>query len=102
LLQFLFQNLLSDKGPIKTSLQYPGQVRVIHIFDYSYGLFQVGEAFGRAQEKNRNVNNIFRKQSAAVFQGYGSSGLQTGCVCPEPADFLEEFIRNYRSCDHAE
>ena len=94
--------MLSDKDPIKTPLLYSGQVMVIHVFEHSYGFFQVGQDFGRVWEKYRKANGNFHKQHATVFQGEGASGPSTGCGCSEPEDFLDEFIRNYSSCPHAD
>jgi len=99
LFQNLFQNLLSDKDPIKFPLQYADRVRTIPEFENSSGLFQAGQDVGRIWENYRNVKGNFHNQSVAVFQHYGALYPTIGCGrCELPDSFFDEFIRNYWDC----
>ena len=94
--QNLFQKLLSDKDPIKSPIEYSGQVRTIPVFENYPGLFQAGEDIGRIRENYRNVQDTFHKQSVTVFLRYGASCPSNGCGrCEHPDCFFSEFIRNY-------
>lgn len=93
------QNLLSDKDPIYSPIQYSGHVRKIPVFENSSGLFQAGEDIDRIWENYRNVDGNFHKQSIAVFQRYGVSCPSFGCgSCVIPDCFFSEFIRKYWDC----
>jgi len=71
-------------------------VRIIPVFENPSGLFQAGEDVGRIWENYRNVKGNFHKDSAAVFQRYGTPCPSTGCGHCEFDDcFFSEFIRIY-------
>jgi hypothetical protein len=99
----LSQKLISDKDPLKLSLQYSERVRIITVFDNSAGLFQAGEDISRIWENYRNVKGNFHDQSVTVFQRWDLSCSPVGNGRSDfPDRFFSEFIRSYWDCPNGD